>query len=154
MIRHATIFWVAVGALFLSGLTIVGHEVRDRDQTLRELHSAIDKEREKIHVLKAEKAYLSSSEVIARRAELELGMSEFTADRIVKISDLPQHVPEPEFAFTPPDISSPLLSTLAPTIELEEGSVSAATFIPSNWSNSARLSAYSYWMNLTARPQS
>ena len=40
MIRHATLFWVTVGALFLGGLAIVGHEVRDRDQTLRELHGA------------------------------------------------------------------------------------------------------------------
>ncbi len=154
MIRHATLFWVTVGALFLGGLTIVGHEVRDRDQTLRELHGAIEREREKIHVLRAEKAYLSSSEVIAQRASFELGMIEFKATQIIKIADLPKHIPEPGLDFTLPDYSTPLLSLLAPEDEFDTNSDSFATTLTPDWPTNVKFSRYSSRITNITRPQS
>ena len=154
MIRHATLFWVTVGALFLGGLTIVGHEVRDRDQTLRELHGAIEREREKIHVLRAEKAYLSSSEVIARRASSELGMIEFKATQIIKIADLPKHIPEPDLDFTLPDYSTPLLSLLAPEGEFDSASSSFATALTPDWPTNVKFSRYSSRTTNITRPRS
>ena len=154
MIRHATLFWVTVGALFLGGLTIVGHEVRDRDQTLRELHGAIEREREKIHVLRAEKAYLSSSEVIAQRASSELGMIEFKATQIIKIADLPKHIPEPDLDFTLPDYSTPLLSLLAPEDGFDTTSDSFATALTPDWPTNAKFSRYSSRITNITRPQS
>lgn len=154
MIRHATLFWVTVGALFLGGLTIVGHEVRDRDQTLRELHGAIEREREKIHVLRAEKAYLSSSEVIAQRASSELGMIEFKATQIIKIADLPKHIPEPDLDFTLPDYSTPLLSLLTPEDEFDTSSDSFATALTPDWPTNVKFSRYSSRITNITRPQS
>ena len=154
MIRHATLFWVTVGALFLGGLTIVGHEVRDRDQTLRELHGAIEREREKIHVLRAEKAYLSSSEVIAQRASSELGMIEFKATQIIRIADLPKHIPEPDLDFTLPDYSTPLLSLLAPEREFDTPSSSFATALTPDWPTNVKFSRYSSRITNITRPQS
>ena len=154
MIRHATLFWVTVGALFLGGLTIVGHEVRDRDQTLRELHGAIEREREKIHVLRAEKAYLSSSEVIAQRASSELGMIEFKATQIIKIADLPKHIPEPDLDFTLPDYSTPLLSLLTPDDEFDTSSDSFATALTPDWPTNVKFSRYSSTITNITRPQS
>lgn len=154
MIRHATLFWVTVGALFLGGLTIVGHEVRDRDQTLRELHGAIEREREKIHVLRAEKAYLSSSEVIAQRASSELGMIEFKATQIIKIADLPKHIPEPDLDFTLPDYSTPLLSLLTPEDEFDTSSDSFATALTPDWPTNVKFSRYSSTITNITRPQS
>jgi hypothetical protein len=154
MIRHATLFWVTVGALFLGGLTIVGHEVRDRDQTLRELHGAIEREREKIHVLRAEKAYLSSSEVIAQRASSELGMIEFKATQIIRIADLPKHIPEPGLDFTLPDYSTPLLSLLAPEREFDTPSSSFATALTPDWPTNVKFSRYSSRITNITRPQS
>lgn len=154
MIRHATLFWVTVGALFLGGLTIVGHEVRDRDQALRQLHGAIEREREKIHVLRAEKAYLSSSEVIAQRASSELGMIEFKATQIIKIADLPKHIPEPDLDFTLPDYSTPLLSLLAPEAEFDTPSSSFATALTPDWPTNVKFSRYSSRITNITRPQS
>lgn len=154
MIRHATLFWVTVGALFLGGLTIVGHEVRDRDQTLRQLHGAIEREREKIHVLRAEKAYLSSSEVIAQRASSELGMIEFKATQIIKIADLPKHIPEPDLDFTLPDYSTPLLSLLTPEDEFDTSSDSFATALTPDWPTNVKFSRYSSTITNITRPQS
>ena len=154
MIRHATLFWVTVGALFLGGLTIVGHEVRDRDQALRQLHGAIEREREKIHVLRAEKAYLSSSEVIAQRASSELGMIEFKATQIIRIADLPKHIPEPDLDFTLPDYSTPLLSLLAPEGEFDTPSSSFATALTPDWPTNVKFSRYSSRITNITRPQS
>jgi len=154
MIRHATLFWVTVGALFLGGLTIVGHEVRDRDQTLRQLHGAIEREREKIHVLRAEKAYLSSSEVIAQRASSELGMIEFKATQIIRIADLPKHIPEPDLDFTLPDYSTPLISLLAPEGEFDTPTSSFATALTPDWPTNVKFSRYSSRITNITRPQS
>lgn len=111
MIQHATIFWVAVAGLFLTALTVVGSEVRDRDQRLVELQSAIERELETIHVLKAERAYLSRPEHVAERAREELGFEEFEASRIIRFADLPRWTPTPKLEIRPEGIPPLLLSS-------------------------------------------
>ncbi len=112
MIRHATMFWVAVAGLFLTALTVVASEVRTRDHALNELHAAIAREQERIHVLKAERAYLASPERIAERARKELGFVEIGADRIMTIADLPTWAPMPELDIEPSEVRPLLLSAL------------------------------------------
>jgi len=128
MIRHATVFWVAVAGLFLTALTVVGSEVRTRDQQLAELHAAIAREQERIHVLRAERAYLASPEHIAERATNELGLAEFDADRIVAFADLPAYVPAPELEIDPNGPSELLLS--ATEGREDQPALISAAFLP------------------------
>ncbi len=128
MIRHATIFWVAIAGLFLTALTVVGSEVRTRDRQLAELHAAIGREHERIHVLKAERAYLASPERIAKRAARELGLVEFDASRILTIADLPNYQPVPDMEIRP-EHTRPLLLSAQEGEDAPQTLVSAA-FLP------------------------
>lgn len=130
MIRHATIFWVAIAGLFLTALTIVGSEVKERHLELRELNAAIAREYETIHVLKAERAYLSSPERVAALAESALGLIEFEADRIVRIADLPRHHRTPELELAPDRTRPLLLSSAAPSEADRDDGFRAAAFLP------------------------
>ena len=110
MTHRASIFWAAIAGLFLTALTIVGSEVRLRDQQLAEIHAAIERERESIHVLKAERAYLANAERIGLRASRDLGMREMAAQHVVSLSDLPMYAPRPKFELGPEQAPPLLLS--------------------------------------------
>lgn len=110
MNHRASIFWAAIAGLFLTALTMVGSEVRMRNQRLAEIHAAIESEREAIHVLKAERAYLASAERIGLRAERDLGLKELTAAHIVSLKDLPVYAPTPRFELAPQKTPPLLLS--------------------------------------------
>lgn len=114
MIRHATVFWVAIAGLFLTALTVVGNEVRDRDQDLAQLHAAIAREQETIHVLRAERAYLASPERIAGLAADALGLLEFDAARVTTIADLPRFHRVPDLELSPERTRPLLLSSAQP----------------------------------------
>ncbi|MGZ0188001.1 MAG: cell division protein FtsL [Alphaproteobacteria bacterium] len=144
MIRHATVFWVAIAGLFLSALTVVGSEVRGRDQTLAELQSAIQREQEKIHVLKAERAYLASPERIAARAATELGLIEFKATHIREIASLPRWAPMPELEL-PPQTTMPLLLSALDIEASDYGGLAAAAFLPPPRLEVASVSSHSVW---------
>jgi len=144
MIRHATIFWVAIAGLFLAALTVVGSEVRHRDLQLAELRAAIAREQERIHVLKAERAYLASPARIAERAQRELGLSEFDASRMLAIVDLPNYVPTPDLELTP-DAPSPLLLSALKGEEATENNLTAAAFLPPPRLESADLLHQTAW---------
>lgn len=148
MIRHATIFWVAVAGLFLSALTVVGSEVRDRRDHLVQINKAIAWENERIHVLKAERAYLASPERIAARAEAELGLVEFDAARVVTIADLPDYEPEPAIKVGPDGARPLLLSSLDISIETESPIASAA-FLPPPRLETDDGNGQTAWMILT-----
>lgn len=155
MIRHATIFWVAVAGMFLTALTIVGSEVRDRDHALAELHAAIGEEQERIHVLRAERAYLSSPDRIAARAEQELGLAEIGADRIRTIASLPRYVPAPDLELQPEDSAPLLLSRLpgrsgGPVERLSGWESDVAAFQPLHRRNAAQLVVQTSFMPITA----
>jgi len=124
MIRHATVFWVAVAGLFLTALTVVGSEVRDRDFALATLQSAIVKEQTRIHVLNAERAYLASPERIAVRAERDLDMALAAPAQVVDIASLPVWTPAPELQIEP-ERTRPLLLS-AYELPLDDGADTAA----------------------------
>ncbi len=144
MNHRASIFWAAIAGLFLTALTMVGSEVRLRDQRLAEIHAAIERERESIHVLKAERAYLASAERIGLRATRDLGLKELTAGHVVSLADLPLYAPTPRFELQPNQAPSLLLSgyvVSAPDLsrprgigdlinENEAGGLIAAAFLP------------------------
>ncbi len=152
MIRHATIFWVAVAGLFLSALTVVGSEVRDRRDALVQINKAIAWEHERIHVLKAERAYLASPERIAARAEAELGLVEFEAARVLTIADLPDYEAEPAIKVGPEGARPLLLSRLDIAIETDSPIASAA-FLPPPRLETADGNGQTAWMILTTEPR-
>lgn len=139
MIRHATIFWVAIAGLFLTALTIVGSEVKERHLELRELNAAIAREHETIHVLKAERAYLASPERVATLAETALGLVEFDAGRIIRIADLPRHHRTPELELAPDRTQPLLLSSAIPSEADRSDGFAPAAFLPSARPESAGL---------------
>lgn len=144
MIRHAAIFWVAVAGLFLSALTVVGSEVRQRDRQLAELQDAIAREQETIHVLKAERAYLASPERIAERATEELGLVEFDAARVLTLADLPTYVPTPKFEIRPDRTRPLLLSSYNGDIAVDIPP--AAAFLPAPRLENAELLHQTAWV--------
>lgn len=146
MIRHATMFWVVIAGLFLSALTVVGSEVRDQDRTLSEIHRAIAKEHETIHVLHAERAYLASPERIAALASKELGMTEFDAKRVIAIADIPNYYPTPDLEIEPEEVRPLMLSSLTGDPDaLAPGALSLAAFLPSARLDAARVLHETAW---------
>lgn len=71
MIR-ATVAWLALVVVAGTGLFLVKHEVQDLEEQLARLDDRIAKERENIHVLRAEWAYLTRPERLARLSERHL----------------------------------------------------------------------------------
>ena len=138
MIRHATVFWVAIAGLFLAALTVVGSEVRERDQALAQLHRAIQTEQERIHVLKAERAYLSSPERVAVRAREELKFVDMEPEKVVAMTDLPHWVPAPELEIDPDRAAPLLLSSFGLGLDL----VGSGRDIRPNSANSAGFAAF------------
>jgi hypothetical protein len=144
MIRQATVFWVAIAGLLLTALAVAGSEVRGRDQVLAELQSAIQREQEKIHVLKAERAYLASPERIVTRAQTELGLIEFNASHIREIASLPGWAPLPKLELQPKTTLPLLLSAL--DIEASDhGGLAAVAFLPPPRLEVASVSSHSVW---------
>jgi len=153
MIRNATMFWVAIAGLFLSALTVVGSEVRERDLALAEIHQAIAQEHETIHVLKAERAYLASPERIAALAAKELGLTEFDADRVVTIAEIPAYHATPELDFQPERLRPLVLSALTGDVNAPAPrTLVQAAFLPSSGLDKARILHETAWtMNALER---
>lgn len=153
MIRSATMFWVAIAGLFLSALTVVGSEVRERDQALAEIHRAIAREHETIHVLKAERAYLASPERIAALAAKELGLTEFDADRVVTIAAIPAYHETPVFEFEPERLRPLVLSALTGDADAPAPQrLIQAAFLPPTGRDDARILHETAWtMNALER---
>lgn len=141
MIRHAAIFWVAIAGLFLTALTVVGSEVKERHLRLAQLHAAMAVERENIHVLKAERAYLASPERIAKLAGDELGLVEFDTGRVATFAALPRYQRTPRMELAPDSTAPLLLSSATPNAPSVVGAngFSPAAFLPSPRLESAGL---------------
>lgn len=83
--------WVAVALVAGFGLYQLKYKVQCLEGELHEVHLAIKKEKEKIHVLKAELEYLSSPQRIESLANKYLGLVPAQSNRIVFIKNLPFH---------------------------------------------------------------
>lgn len=109
MIR-ATVAWLVLIVLAGSGLFLVKHEVQDLEERLARLDDQIAKDRETIHVLRAEWAYLSQPERLARLAERYLGLKPPAPGQIADSID---KLPLPKDAPPPADSASrPTLATM------------------------------------------
>lgn len=93
ILRWSTLFWLALFAAAVGLLFQIAHAVEDLESRLRATQEQIHRDREAVHVLRAEWSYLNRPERIARLAERHLEMMPLTATNISRISALP---PRPE----------------------------------------------------------
>ncbi len=93
ILRWSTLFWLGLFAAAVGLLFQIAHAVEDLEGRLRATQEQIHRDREAVHVLRAEWSYLNRPERIARLAERHLQMMPLTAPNISRISALP---PRPE----------------------------------------------------------
>jgi cell division protein FtsL len=108
MIR-ATVAWLLLIVLAGTGLFLVKHEVQDREEKLARLDEQIAKDRETIHVLRAEWAYLTQPSRLARLADRYLGLKPPAPGQIADSIDklpLPKDAPPPAEGASRPTLAT------------------------------------------------
>lgn len=109
MIRH-TFVWLFLVVLAGTGLFLVKHEVQDLEEKLARYDEDIAKDREAIHVLRAEWAYLTQPDRLSKLAQRHLGLKPPAAGQIVESLDV---LPPPKDAPPAGDgASRPTLATM------------------------------------------
>ena len=89
MIRRATVVWTVLAILAGTGLFRVKYEVQAREEQLAELNRALERNREAIHILRAEWAYLNRPERLAELNRRHLGLVPVIGQQIGAIDDIP-----------------------------------------------------------------
>jgi hypothetical protein len=93
ILRWTTLFWLVVVGTAVGAVFQIGAAVQALEAELAETQHRIHRDREAIHVLRAEWSYLNRPERVAALAEDLLGMVPLKAERISRIDALP---PRPE----------------------------------------------------------
>jgi len=88
-----TFVWILLAGVAAFGLFHVTFAVRDIESKLRTLNRQIGDDRQAIHVLEAEWAYLNQPSRLTELSERHLGMVPLTARQIGEVSGLPTHRP-------------------------------------------------------------
>jgi len=89
VIRRATLLWVALLGAASAGLYQVKYTVQELEDELAQHSRALRVERQAIHVLRAEWAYLNRPERLAELADRHLRMRAVSVTQIVDIENLP-----------------------------------------------------------------
>lgn len=89
MNKFAALVWLTAVAIAALGLYHVKYEVQRLEQDLGLEHQSILKQREAIHILKAEWSYLNQPGRISDLAERHLGLKPLTAEQVVQLDTLP-----------------------------------------------------------------
>jgi cell division protein FtsL len=108
VIRH-TIVWLILIVLAGTGLFLVKHEVQDLEEKLARYDEDIAKDREAIHVLRAEWAYLTQPDRLSKLAQRHLGLKPPAAGQIVESLD---RLPQPKEAPPADGASRPTFATM------------------------------------------
>ncbi len=105
ILRWSTLLWLVAFAVAVGLVFQIKYEVQDLEDRLARTQTRIQKDREALHVLRAEWSYLNQPQRIARLAQRHLEMIPLKAPQIGRIASLP---PRPErmdgrvFAAGPP----------------------------------------------------
>lgn len=83
--------WLGLGVLVATGGAImhISYAAQDLEARLQHLNAAIEKERQRIHVLEAEWAYLSRPERVQRLTEAHLLLEPTEPERLARFTDVP-----------------------------------------------------------------
>jgi hypothetical protein len=95
MIRRSLILWVALAALVSVALFVVKYEVRSLEQEFARLNREIQRNRDAIHVLRAEWSYLNRPDHLTEMAVRHLDLQPLLAGQMGELKNLPARKPEP-----------------------------------------------------------
>ena len=94
MIRRSLVLWVALAAIVSVALFVVKYEVKALEEEFTRLNREIQRNREAIHVLRAEWSYLNRPDQLADMALRHLDLHPLLAPQMGEIATLPQRKPE------------------------------------------------------------
>ena len=110
---RSTIAWLVLTIVSASGLYLVKQEVIGLEDRLAALDDKIGKDRETIHVLRAEWAYLTQPDRLAKLAARHLGLKPPAAGQI---ADTIEKLPPPKDSPVDPNAPSPAVDPSRPTL--------------------------------------
>lgn len=96
MIRRSTLMWTAMAVLVGTGLFLVKHRVQALEDRLAALNHDIAEDREAIHVLNAEWAYLNRPERLEDLGRRLLGYEPAPAAQMARLDDLENRLAAPQ----------------------------------------------------------
>ena len=88
MMRHTTLLFLLLAGALSVGLFSVKYRVQGLEQELESLNKSIYRERQSIHVLKAEWSYLNNPDRLARLAKKYLNMQPIKPSQLATLDDL------------------------------------------------------------------
>ena len=103
MIRRSLILWVALAAMVSVALFVVKYEVKTLEEEFARLNREIQRNRDAIHVLRAEWSYLNRPDQLAEMALRHLDLQPLLTGQMGELKNLPAHKSEatPDIAATP-----------------------------------------------------
>ena len=96
MIRHSTLVFLLMAGAVALALFSVKYQVQDLEKELTQLNRSTIKDREAIHVLKAEWSHLNNSARLRVLAGRHLGMKPLNPEQMGTLDDLPHSTPQPK----------------------------------------------------------
>lgn len=87
--RLSSIFWIVMFVCAASALYGVKYRVQEMDSEIATLRAQIQTEKQAIHVLSAEWAFLTRPERVRRLAEKHLDMAPMSAVQMADMADVP-----------------------------------------------------------------
>lgn len=101
MIGRGTLLWIALAVVAGVGLFHVSYRVQSLEEELTQVNRQILREREAIHVLRAEWSYLNEPTRLAELTRRHLTLAPLQATQMIRVEDLPLRLP-PLIAETAP----------------------------------------------------
>jgi hypothetical protein len=102
MIRGATISGLVVGTVLAVIVFAIKYDVQDLEAEYQSLNRQIERDRQAIHVLKAEWSYLNEPKRLRELARLHLGASNLTAEQMGKLNLIPMRYDGPLDGYNQP----------------------------------------------------
>lgn len=87
--RLSSIFWIVMFVCAASALYGVKYRVQEMDSEIATLRAQVQAEKQAIHVLSAEWAFLTRPERVRRLAEKHLDMAPMNAVQMADVADVP-----------------------------------------------------------------
>ncbi len=118
MIRRSLILWVALAAMVSVALFVVKYEVKTLEEEFARLNREIQRNRDAIHVLRAEWSSLNRPDQLAEMALRHLDLRPLLTGQMGEVKDLPARKPEaaPDMAAAP-DAEAPKTATVAKPVK-------------------------------------
>ena len=122
MIGRGTLLWLALAVVAGVALFQVSYRVQSLEEELTQVNREILRERETIHVLRAEWSYLNEPGRLAELTRRHLALAPLSASQMLRVEDLPLRLP-PLIAETAPLLADPDAGTVQPSSVKAESAV-------------------------------